>query len=102
MCLTTKNVGLQEENINISKPINTQEPRIFSSVTPCHGLCFRDSLCVGECTKKATVLSQEPEFVRNVYPTTGPECKMDALRLFFNTQTECHVNGVLLRGCRIW
>ena len=57
---------------------------------------------VAECTKKDTVLSQVLNFVRNGWPTSRPECRMDALRPFFNTQTEiCQVNGVILRDCRV-
>ena len=57
---------------------------------------------VAECTKKDTVLSQVLNFVHNGWPTSGPECGMDALRPFFNTQTEiCQVNGVILRDCRV-
>ena len=57
---------------------------------------------VAECTKKDTVLSQVLNFVRNGWPTSGPECRMDALRPFFKTQTEiCQVNGVILRDCRV-
>ena len=52
----------------------------------------------GECTKNDTVLSQ----VVNGWPTSGPECKMDALKPYFNAQMEiCEVNGVLLRDCRV-
>ena len=57
---------------------------------------------VAKCTKKDSVLSQVLNFVRNGWQTSGPECKMDALRPFFNAQTEiCEVNGVLLRDCRV-
>ena len=57
---------------------------------------------VAKCTKKDSVLSQVLNFVRNGWQTSGPECKMDALRPFFNAQTEiCEVNGILLRDCRV-
>ena len=57
---------------------------------------------VAECTKKDTVLSQVLNFVCNGWPTSGLEGRKDALRPFFNTQTEiCQVNGVILRDCRV-
>ena len=61
------------------------------------------SKLVGECTKKDTVLSQVLNFVCNGWPTSGPECKMDALKPYFNAQMEiCEVNGVLLlQDCRV-
>ena len=60
------------------------------------------SKLVGDCTKKDTVLSQVLNFVCNGWPTSGPECKMDALKPYFNTQMEIYeVNGVLLRDCRV-
>ena len=56
----------------------------------------------GECTKKDTVLSQVVNSVRNGWPISGPECKMGALKPFFNAHMEiCEVNGVLLRDCRV-
>ena len=60
------------------------------------------SKLVEECTKKDKVLSQVANFVRNGWPTSGPECKMDALKPYINAQMEiCEVNGVLLRDCRL-
>ncbi len=60
------------------------------------------SKLVGDCTKKETVLLQVLNFVCKGWPTSGPECKMDALKPYFNAQMEiCEVNGVLLRDCRV-
>ena len=60
------------------------------------------SRLVVECTKKDTVLSQVLNFVCNGWPTSGPECKMDTLKPYFNTQMGiCEVNGVLLRDYRV-
>ena len=60
------------------------------------------SKLVEKCTKKDKVLSQVVNFVRNGWPTSGPECKMDALKPYINAQMEiCEVNGVLLRDCRV-
>ena len=60
------------------------------------------SKLVGECTKKDKVLSQVVNFMRNGWPTSGPECKKGILKRYFNVQMEiCEVNGVLLRDCRV-
>ena len=60
------------------------------------------SKLVGECTKKDIVLSQVVNFVRNGWPTSGPECKMNSMKPYFNAQMEiCEVNGVLVRDCRV-
>ena len=60
------------------------------------------SKLVGECTNKDTVLSQVVNFVRNGWPTSGPECKMNIMKPYFNAQMEiCEVNGVLIRDCRV-
>ena len=60
------------------------------------------SKLVGECTKKDTVLLKVLNFVSNGWPTSGPDCKMDALKQYFNAQMEiCEVNGVQLRYCRM-
>ena len=60
------------------------------------------SKLVGECTKKDTIMSQVLNFVRNGWPTSGPEGKIDALKTYFNAQMEISdVNGVLLRDCRV-
>ena len=54
------------------------------------------SKLVQECTKKDKVLSQVVNFVRSGWPTSGPECKMDALKPYINAPMEiCEVNGVL-------
>ena len=54
----------------------------------------------GKCTKKDAVLSHVLNFMCNGWPTSGPECKMDALKPYFNAQI-CEVNSVLLRDCHV-
>ena len=54
----------------------------------------------GKCTKKDAVLSQVLNFMCNGWPTSGPECKMDALKPYANAQI-CEVNSVLLRDCHV-
>ena len=60
------------------------------------------SKLVEECNKKDKVLSQVVHFVRSGWPTSGPECKMNSMKPYFNAQMEiCEVNGVLIRDCRV-